>query len=92
MLDVEEFLMLRDLFNQELSTSEISRRTGHSRGTVRKYLRSQVPPAAQKRSRKPSKLDDYREYIINRLQEYPSLPNAFIARSRIKDLKANTQS
>jgi transposase len=71
MLDLEEFLMLRDLFNKELSISEIARRTGHSRGTVRKYLRSQVPPAPQKRSKKPSKLDGYREYITNRLQEYP---------------------
>lgn len=71
MLDLEEFLMLRDLFNEGLSISEIARRTGHSRGTIRKYLSSQVPPASKKRSRKPSKLDDYREYIISRLQEYP---------------------
>jgi transposase len=71
MLDLEEFLMLRDLFNERLSISEIARRTGHSRGTVRKYLRTQVPPAPQERSRKPSKLDGYREYIIQRLQEYP---------------------
>jgi len=65
MLDLEEFLMLRDLFNQGLSISEIARRTGHSRGTVRKYLRSQVPPALQQRSQKPSKLDGYREYILS---------------------------
>ena len=71
MLDLEEFLMLRDLFNRELSISEIARRTGHSRGTIRKYLRSQVPPTPQERSKKPSKLDGYREYIIQRLQEYP---------------------
>jgi len=71
MLDLEEFLMLRDLFNQELSISEIARRTGHSRTTVRKYLRSQFPPASKKRSKKPSKLDDYREYIIGRLRDYP---------------------
>jgi transposase len=71
MLDLEEFLMLRDLFNKELSISEIARRTGHSRGTVRKYLRSQVPPTPQGRSKKPSKLDGYREYIIQRLHEYP---------------------
>jgi transposase len=71
MLDLEEFLMLRDLFNQELSISEIARRTGHSRGTVRKYLLSPVPPAPQKRQKKPSKLDDYKEYIVARLQEYP---------------------
>jgi transposase len=71
MLDVEEFLMLRDLFNQGLSISEIARRTGHSRGTIRKYLSSQVPPASKKRTKKPSKLDGYRDYIISRLQEYP---------------------
>ena len=71
MLDLEEFLMLRDLFNQELSISEIARRTGHSRGTVRKYLLSPVPPAPQKRQQKPSKLDGYKEYITARLQEYP---------------------
>jgi transposase len=71
MLELEEFLMLRDLFNQELSISEIARRTGHSRTTVRKYLSSQVPPASKKRSKKPSKLDDHREYIIGRLRDYP---------------------
>lgn len=63
--------MLRDLFNQELSITEIARRTGHSRGTVRKYLLSPVPPSPQKRQKKPSKLDDYKEYIVARLQEYP---------------------
>lgn len=63
--------MLRDLFNQELSISEIARRTGHSRGTVRKYLLSPVPPAPQKRQKKPSKLDDYKGYIAARLKEYP---------------------
>lgn len=71
MLDLEEFLMLRDLFNEGLSISEIARRTGHSRGTVRKCLSSKVPPAPQERSKKPSKLDGYREYIITRLADYP---------------------
>jgi transposase len=75
MLDMEEFLTLRDLFNQELSISEIARQTGHSRVTVRKYLNSQVPPAPQKRPKKPSKLDGYREYIISRLNEYPLSAN-----------------
>jgi hypothetical protein len=32
---------------------------------------SQVPPLTQKRSRKPSKLDEHREYIIARLKEFP---------------------
>jgi transposase len=63
--------MLRDLFNQGLSISEIARQTGYSRGTVRKYINSQIPPAPQNRSKKPSKLDDYKGYIVQRLQEYP---------------------
>ncbi|MDQ1286094.1 MAG: hypothetical protein QG663_1520 [Thermodesulfobacteriota bacterium] len=71
MIDMEEFLTLRDLFNEELSISEIARQTGHSRMTVRKYLNSQVPPLPQKRSKKPSKLDGHREYIIDRLKEFP---------------------
>jgi len=71
MIDVEEFLTLRDLFNEELSISEIARQTGHSRVTVRKYLNSQVPPLPQKRSKKQSKLDGHREYIIGRLKENP---------------------
>jgi transposase len=71
MLDMEEFLVLRDLFNQGWSISEIAREMGHSRVTVRKYLHSQVPPKPEKRSKKPSKLDDYKEYIDQRLQDYP---------------------
>jgi response regulator of citrate/malate metabolism len=42
MIDVEEFLTLRDLFNKDLSISEIARQTGHSRVTVRKHLISQI--------------------------------------------------
>jgi len=86
MLDLEEFLMLRDLFNKELSISEIARRTGHSRGTVRKYLRSQVPPTSKKRSKKPSKLDDYREYIICHRLSPPFLSEAPSIHMWIKSL------
>ena len=89
---LEEFLMLRDLFNEGLSISEIARRTGHSRGTVRKYLRSQVPTALQERSQKPSKLDGYREYIFSRLQEYPLSAKRIYHEFKRKDLPANTQS
>ena len=62
---------MRDLFNKELRISEIARQTGHSRVTVRKYLNSPIPPSTQKRSKKPSKLDEHREYIIDRLKEFP---------------------
>jgi len=75
-----------------LSIREIARRTGYSRGTVRKYLRAQVPPAPQGRSKKPSKLEGYREYIIQRLQEYPLSAKRIIARSKKKVLLANIPS
>jgi hypothetical protein len=35
MLNVEEWLLIRDLYSQGLSISEISRRTGYARETVR---------------------------------------------------------
>jgi transposase len=39
MLKVEEWLLIRDLFSQGFSISEISRRKGYARETIRKYLR-----------------------------------------------------
>jgi len=54
MLDMEGFLMSRDLFNEGLSIREIARKTGHSRGTVRKYLVSEVPPTTKSDQREPA--------------------------------------
>lgn len=71
MLNSDDFHMLRDLSNEGLSISEIARWTGYDRRTVRKYIKSQSPPMSQKRSKKPSKLDGYRECIVSRLQEHP---------------------
>jgi transposase len=63
--------MLRELHEQGLSITEIAKKTGYNRRTVRKYLRSDVPPVAERRSPKASKLDDYKDYIIQRLNSYP---------------------
>ena len=71
MLDLQDFLTLKKLREQELSCSEIARRTGFSRRTVRKYIKSDAPPEAKKRAQKLSKLDDYKDYIIQRLNSYP---------------------
>lgn len=38
MLEMEEWLMLRDLYAQGLNISEISQETGLDRKTIRKYL------------------------------------------------------
>jgi len=45
----------------------LARELGHSRNTIRKYLRGAPPPAA--RPRRPSKLDPYKEQIVAWLRE-----------------------
>ena len=63
--------MLRDLFDDGLSISEIARQTGHDRKTISKYINSETPPLRKKRTEKPGKLDPYKDYIIGRLNEHP---------------------
>jgi transposase len=71
MLRAEDYLSLKDLFEQGVSISEISRQTGYDRKTIRKYVGTTEPPLPKKRARKTSKLDGYREYITGRLNVGP---------------------
>ena len=71
MLTMEEFLMIRDLYNQGLNISPIAQRTGFDRKTVRKYLCVRTPPSPQPRTGKSSKLDPYKAYIQQRIRDYP---------------------
>jgi len=71
MLGTEDYLMLKNWFDQGVSISEIARQTGYDRRTIRKYVHSSSPPVYRKRARKASKLDGYRDYITGRLQKYP---------------------
>ena len=71
MLKVEDWLLIRDLYSQGLSISKISERTGKDRKTVRKYARQTTHPEMKKSLVKPSKLDPYKPYIIEKLNEAP---------------------
>jgi transposase len=71
MLNLDDFLTLKELHKQGLSNSEISRQLGYNRRTVSKYVKAKVPPVSKKRSVKPSKLDSYKNYIIQRLNSGP---------------------
>jgi transposase len=62
--------MLRDLFNEGLSISEIARQKGHDRKTIRKYITIETPPLGKDRPEKPGKLDPFKDYIIRRLNEH----------------------
>jgi transposase len=44
MLKTEEWLLIRDLYSQGFSISEIARQTGFDRKTVGKYLRLKTLP------------------------------------------------
>ena len=71
MLNSDNFFTLKELHKQGLSNSEIARQTGCNRKTVSKYVNAKVPPVSKKRSLKASKLDAYKEYIIQRLNSDP---------------------
>jgi len=88
MLDLEGFLMLRDLFNEGLSISEIARKTGHSRGTVRKYLVSEVSAYTPKAIEEPQQIGRLQNTSSADFMIILSLPSAFIARFKREDLPA----
>ena len=71
MLKVEEWLLIRDLYSRGFSISAISRSTGHARETVRKYINKKTSPEPQKRPPRPSKLDPYKPYIEEKINEGP---------------------
>jgi transposase len=68
MLTVEEWMDVKLLANQGFSRREIARRTGYSRNTIAKILRQPAPTPFPKPSR-PSKLDPFKPYLQQRLQE-----------------------
>ena len=71
MLKTEGFFMIRDLHQKGLNISQISRETGYHRDTVRKYITAHTTPTPKKRREQSSKLDPFREYIKQRVAEYP---------------------
>jgi transposase len=54
-----------------LSISEIARQTGFDRKTVRKYIKLKTLPEPQKRPGRKSKLDPFKPYILEKLNEGP---------------------
>jgi len=71
MLKTDEWFLIQDLHSKGFSISEISRQTGYARKTVRKYLNRKTAPEPQKRPGRKSKLDPYKPYILEKLNEGP---------------------
>jgi transposase len=68
MLNVEQRFMIKDLYRQGVSISEIARQTGHDRKTIRAALKE---PLTQRRKAPPPKvrkLDAYETYLEQRIE------------------------
>jgi len=68
MKNVEEWFMIRELAREGLSITEIARRLGCDRKTVRRHLMHLGQPRYQARPPKPSKLDPFKSYLDQRLE------------------------
>lgn len=71
MLEMEEWFVLKDMYRQGMNLSEIARQTGHDRKTVRTYVKSSELLEPKERAKKASKLDAFKDYIIQKLHEGP---------------------
>lgn len=71
-------LMKRMKEVDRLSVSEIARRTGRDRKTVRRALGSHGVPERKAGLHRSSKLDPYKDQIAQRLKEYPQLAGVLL--------------
>ena len=69
MVRLEEWMEILDLSRQGMSVSEIARRTGRARPTVRHQLRQGGPRPRKRRNPPPSSLEPYRSFLLSRLRE-----------------------
>lgn len=67
MLTVEDRFMIKDLYRQGISISEIARRTGHDRKTIRAILQMPLMAKPAARQPKPRKIDAYIPYLEKRM-------------------------
>jgi len=67
MLEEIEVLEIQIMRKQKISYKAIARKTGYSINTIRKYARDHKQAKYSKRSRKPQKLDDYKDYLTHRV-------------------------
>jgi len=64
----DEWFMIRQLFKEGLTISEIARRTGRDRKTVRRAINAPEQPAYRQRPPVASKLNPYKDYVRGRME------------------------
>lgn len=68
MLDVEDRFVIRDLHRKGVSISEIARRTGRDRKTIRKVINGPLEAQPKTRRRRERKIDPYVPYLRERIE------------------------
>jgi transposase len=82
-LRVDEWVAIKEMARQGVSISEIGRRTGRDRNTVRKVLLETAPREHRRAARsRVRKLDPFREYLLGRIDE--GCTNASVLMEEIK--------
>jgi transposase len=76
-----ELIVILELHQQGLSVSAIARRTGLTRGTVRKYVTlGAEPPAYGPRSPRLTRLTPFERYLRDRIAAFPDLTGSRLHR------------
>jgi len=68
MLAVEKRYMIQELYRQGISISEIARRSGHDRKTIRETVKEPLLRPAEPRVQRVRKIDGYIGYLEKRIQ------------------------
>lgn len=67
---MDEWITIRELARAGISVSELARRTGHDRKTIRKVLQEEAPKRQRVITRpRTTKLDAYRDYLLQRIDQ-----------------------
>lgn len=87
MLKPEERMELDILKRHGASIRGLAKSTGHSRNTVRRYLRNgSLPPTRKSAARRPEKLDPYKAYIVERMTA--ALPDRIPSAVLLREVRA----
>ena len=70
MISKEKWMEIRNLRNQGLSKTKIAEYLNLNRKTVAKHLNTDISPKYNSKASLKSKLDKYKEYILERLEKY----------------------
>lgn len=86
MLQKDQWMSIHVLKAQGLSLREIAQRLGISRNTVTRYLASPDVPRYKAREARPTKLEPFHNYIVQRMQA--AEPDTIAAPALLRELKA----